>query len=108
MILLASSETWQKSIKWAFSSSLFKDPLRSKKLYLYYIMNFIKINFYLWHKVNYYYIVDRSICLLYYIHMQYDKAKPKKTHQGNRKSCKKSSMNKSKKRSFKPYRAQGR
>ena len=40
--------------------------------------------------------------------MQYDPGKPKKTHQGKRKSCKRSSMNKSKKRSFKPYRAQGR
>ena len=40
--------------------------------------------------------------------MQYDKAKPKKTSQGKRKGCKRSSMNKSRKRSFKPYRAQGR
>jgi len=32
----------------------------------------------------------------------------KKTSQGRRKGCKRSSMNKSKKRSFKPYRAQGR
>src|SRR6056300_661301 len=33
---------------------------------------------------------------------------PKKTSQGNRKNVKKSSMNKSKKRSFKPYRGQGK
>jgi len=33
---------------------------------------------------------------------------PKKTSQGNRKGVKKSSMNKSKKRSFKPYRGQGK
>jgi hypothetical protein len=32
----------------------------------------------------------------------------KKTSQGNRKSVKKSSMNKSKKRSFKPYKGQGK
>ena len=32
----------------------------------------------------------------------------KKTSQGNRKNVKKSSMNKSKKRSYKPYRGQGR
>ena len=40
--------------------------------------------------------------------MIYDPGKPKKTSQGKRKSCKRSSMNKSRKRSFKPYRAQGR
>jgi hypothetical protein len=40
--------------------------------------------------------------------MIYDKGKPKKTSQGKRKNAKRSSMNKSKKRSFKPYRAQGR
>jgi hypothetical protein len=40
--------------------------------------------------------------------MQYDPNSPKKTSQGKRKNCKKSSMNKAKKRSFKPYRAQGR
>ena len=33
---------------------------------------------------------------------------PKKTSQGNRSNVKKSSMNKSKKRSFKVYRGQGR
>ena len=33
---------------------------------------------------------------------------PKKTSQGNRKSCKMSSMNKSKKRSFKIYNSQGK
>jgi hypothetical protein len=32
----------------------------------------------------------------------------KKTSQGRRKGCKRSSMNKSKKRSFKPNRGQGR
>jgi hypothetical protein len=40
--------------------------------------------------------------------MQYDKGKPKRTSQGKRKGCKRSSMNKSKKRSFKPNRGQGR
>ena len=33
---------------------------------------------------------------------------PKKTSQGNRKNVKRSSMNKSKKRSFKIYRGQGK
>ena len=37
-----------------------------------------------------------------------DERIPKKTSQGNRKNVKKSSMNKSKKRSFKPYRGQGK
>ena len=38
----------------------------------------------------------------------YEKGRPKKTSQGARKGCKKSSMNKAKKRSFKPYAGQGR
>tara|TARA_B100001113_G_scaffold125824_1_gene102725 strand:- start:408 stop:551 length:144 start_codon:yes stop_codon:yes gene_type:complete len=33
---------------------------------------------------------------------------PKRTSQGNRKGVKRSSMNKSRKRSFKPYQGQGR
>ena len=33
---------------------------------------------------------------------------PKKTSQGNRKGCKMSSMNKSRKRSFKVYNSQGK
>ena len=32
----------------------------------------------------------------------------KRTHQGNRTTCKMGSMNKSRKRSFKPYRGQGK
>jgi len=38
----------------------------------------------------------------------YEKGRPKKTSQGSRKGCKRSSMNKAKKRSFKPYAGQGR
>jgi hypothetical protein len=38
----------------------------------------------------------------------YEKGKPKKTSQGNRKGCKRSSMNKARKRSFKAYNGQGK
>jgi hypothetical protein len=38
----------------------------------------------------------------------YSEGKPKRTSQGRRKRCKKSSMNKSKKRCFKAYNGQGR
>ncbi len=45
--------------------------------------------------------------------LQYGRAEkhesiPKRTSQGNRKGVKRSSMNKSRKRSFKPYQGQGR
>ena len=38
----------------------------------------------------------------------YERGKPKRTSQGARKNCKRSSMNKAKKRSFKSYNGQGR
>ncbi len=38
----------------------------------------------------------------------YREGKRKRTSQGNRKNVKRASMNKSKKRSFKPYAGQGR
>ena len=38
----------------------------------------------------------------------YEPGRKKTTSQGKRKNCKKSSMNKHKKRSFKPYNGQGR
>ena len=39
---------------------------------------------------------------------KYEKGPGKRTSQGKRKNCKKASMNKSRKRSWKAYRGQGR
>ena len=66
------------------------------------------------HIIIYYYIVDLIDCLLYNktmlrSHSGYEPGKPKKTSQTKNKSrVKMSSMNKSKKRSFKAYNGQGR
>jgi len=66
------------------------------------------------HNIIYYYILDLYNCLLYYNTMAlnvsgYTKGRPKKTSQGANKSrIKTSSMNKSKKRSWKAYVGQGK